>query len=89
MDPADKQRTLSGQGALLGQCKQLLRGLIENRSSVAQVVSDLVQVLRLPGSTLPNPASAIWTGAAPLPDTHVCKPKPFYGALDKCHGFLL
>lgn len=67
MDPADKQGSLSGQGALLGQHKQLLMGLMDNRSSVAQVVSDLEQkVLRLPGSVLPNPASAIWAGAAPL-----------------------
>lgn len=87
MDPADKQGSLSGQGALFGQHKQLLMGLMDNRSSVAQVVSDLEQkVLRLPGSVLPNPASAIWAGAAPLPDAHVCEPKPFYGALNKCHG---
>lgn len=52
MDPAE-QHAMSGQGALLGQRKQLLRALVDNSFSMAQAIHDLAQqVSRLIDSAL-------------------------------------
>lgn len=88
MDPADIHHALSRHGALLGQHKQLLQALVENRTHVAKAVADLMQQsCPILPPTIPY-ASTISTSQR-TSSTHICDPESFHGDLDKCQEFLL
>lgn len=85
MDPAATLCTLSQQGALLGQHRQLLQALIDNSTHVVKAVTDLrQQVTLLVTSTLQPTAPATSTVGTVVSDLD-----PFHGDLVKCHQFLL
>lgn len=92
MDPAATLCTLSQQGALLGQHRQLLQALIDNSTHVVKDVIDLTQqVTLLVASTLqPTAPAASTVGTSQhATNTYVCDLDPFHGDLVKCREFLL
>lgn len=90
MDPADQQRTLASQGALLGQQEQSIQLLLDNIAVMARAVSELSQQMArlvISGTSSPPAAGSAATVSSTLPkDSHACDPEPFDGDLDKWSG---
>lgn len=90
MDPADQQRTLASQGALLGQQEQSIQLLLDNIAAMAWAVSELLQQmarLGISGTSSPPAAGFAAAVSSTLPkDSHACDPEPFDGDLDKWSG---
>lgn len=85
MGPAVTLYTLSQQGDLLGQHRQLLHVLINNSKAVIDLTQ---QVTLLVASALQPTAPTVGTSQHAT-NTYVCDLEPFHGDLVKCHELLL